>query len=274
MIVYQHIRLDTNLPFYVGIGASKKRAFRTDGRNDIWNKIVQNVDYRVEILFENLSKHDACKKEVELIKQYGRICNNSGILSNITMGGELLLGEENPKFDRGNKIEINDVVYNSINGASRKLKLHPKTITYRLKHESFPTYRKLYGNSIDPKYCDDEINHIIYNRNRGINNGMYGKKRTTTQKLLWNVKKKNRYEVIVNNVRYMNIKHAEFFTGIHYKKIYRSIHQNFKYNEFTATLCDDLLYDINLIMQYIQSTPTNELTLYPNPNVIFKYKSQ
>lgn len=273
MIVYQHIRLDTNLPFYIGIGTTKKRAFRKDGRNDIWNKIVQKVDYRVEILFENLPKNNACQKEIELIKRYGRICDNSGILSNITMGGETLLGEENPMFNCGNKIEIDGIIYNSINDAARKLQLHPKTITYRLKRDSFPNYRKLYGNTIDPKYSDEEISNIIYNRNRGVNNGMYGKKRTIIQKLLWNIKKKNRYEIIVNGVRYMNIKHAEFFTGIQYKKIYRAIQQKFKYDEFTAQLCDDLLYDINTITQYIQSTPINELTLYPNPNIIFNYKS-
>ena len=56
MFVYRHIRLDKNIPFYIGIGTTEKRAYRKDGRNPIWNNIVNLTNYRVEILFDNLSK--------------------------------------------------------------------------------------------------------------------------------------------------------------------------------------------------------------------------
>jgi len=54
--VYQHIRLDCNEPFYIGIGSdsSYRRANERTRRNDIWNKITAKTDYKVVILFDNL----------------------------------------------------------------------------------------------------------------------------------------------------------------------------------------------------------------------------
>ena len=273
MIVYQHIRLDNDQPFYIGIGSNKKRAFRTSGRNDIWNKITNKTKYRVEIIFEGLSKEEACKKEIELIGKYGRINDKTGILSNITMGGEILLGEESPRFNRGKKIEIDGVEYDSISGAARKLKMLPETITYRLKKESFPNYRKLYGDTPDVKYTNEEIQIITHNRNRGQNNGMFGKTRTIIEKLLWNVNKKNRYEIIVNGVQYMSISHAAFITKIHYKKLYRSIKNKTQYVEFTTQITNNKIYTKELIQKYINTTNMGDLTLYPQPEIIQMLKS-
>ena len=92
--VYQHIRLDTNEPFYVGIGSdsSYKRAREKSRRNSIWNKIVSKTPYDVIILFDNLSWEQACSLEKELIASLGRIDSNKGSLSNLTNGGEGTLG--------------------------------------------------------------------------------------------------------------------------------------------------------------------------------------
>jgi hypothetical protein len=90
--VYRHIRLDVNQPFYIGIGSDSlfKRAFesKSNRRNSIWNKIVSKTSYRVEILFENLSWEEACIKEIEFISLYGRKNINTGVLCNLTDGGE------------------------------------------------------------------------------------------------------------------------------------------------------------------------------------------
>ena len=60
--VYQHIRLDKNEPFYIGIGNKKnfQRAFefRQDKRNQIWWKIYNKTNIKAEVIFENLSKQD------------------------------------------------------------------------------------------------------------------------------------------------------------------------------------------------------------------------
>jgi hypothetical protein len=91
-IVYRHIRLDKNEPFYIGIGKTNERANTTKGRNGLWRKIVKKTDYKVEILFDNLTWEEACEKEKEFIQLYGRKDLNTGILVNLTYGGEGTLG--------------------------------------------------------------------------------------------------------------------------------------------------------------------------------------
>jgi hypothetical protein len=99
--LYQHIRLDTNEPFYIGIGTKynhKKDYTRAKARgrqrNSIWRGITQRVDYIVEILFES-DVYDFIKtKEIELIKQYGQIIKNNGTLCNLTDGGDGISGYE------------------------------------------------------------------------------------------------------------------------------------------------------------------------------------
>lgn len=87
-ILYRHIRLDKNEPFYIGVGVDKHRAIRKSYRNKIWNDIISKTDYRVEILFDDLTKEEAVEKEFEFIKMYGRINNSTGTLSNLTDGGD------------------------------------------------------------------------------------------------------------------------------------------------------------------------------------------
>jgi len=86
--VYQHIRLDKNTPFYIGVGASVKRAYSKYGRNNIWKRIVAKVGYRVEIIIDRVSREDALKEEKRLIAVYGRMNNNTGVLANLTDGGD------------------------------------------------------------------------------------------------------------------------------------------------------------------------------------------
>lgn len=90
--VYKHVRLDTNEPFYIGIGKTKnyKRAYEIDPskRNIIWNRIVSKSVFSVHILCDNLSKNEAASKEKELIKKYGRIDIGTGCLCNMTDGGD------------------------------------------------------------------------------------------------------------------------------------------------------------------------------------------
>jgi len=87
-VVYQHRRLDNNELFYIGIGKTEKRAYSKNGRNKYWNRIVSKVGYKVEIVLEGLTWKEACDKEKELIKEYGRRDLNTGILVNMTGGGD------------------------------------------------------------------------------------------------------------------------------------------------------------------------------------------
>lgn len=88
--VYRHIRLDTNQVFYIGIGSSPyyKRAKSKLDRNDFWKRIVNKTDYKIEILFDDLTKEEAIEKEIEFIALYGRSNLGKGTLCNLTNGGE------------------------------------------------------------------------------------------------------------------------------------------------------------------------------------------
>lgn len=94
--VYRHIRLDKNEPFYIGIGTDKyftrAKETRKNRRNKIWNDIYSKTNIDIEILFDDLSYEDACKKEIEFISLYGRINIKTGILSNLTDGGDTGVG--------------------------------------------------------------------------------------------------------------------------------------------------------------------------------------
>lgn len=92
--LYRHIRLDKNIPFYIGIGNDEnyKRANDRFQRNRYWKFVVNKTAYEVEILMENLSWDMACEKEKEFIQLYGRKDNKTGILVNLTDGGDGCIG--------------------------------------------------------------------------------------------------------------------------------------------------------------------------------------
>ena len=86
--VYKHIRKDTNQIFYIGIGKQSKRAYSTTIRNKYWKSIVDKADYIVEIIKDGISWEEAIQLEIDLIAEYGRKDLGTGILSNMTDGGE------------------------------------------------------------------------------------------------------------------------------------------------------------------------------------------
>ena len=86
--VYEHIRLDTMKPFYVGKGCGY-RAYAKRGRNVYWRRVVDKHGYIVKKIAENLDEDLAFLTEVERIDQLRRI----GIeLVNMTDGGEGVSG--------------------------------------------------------------------------------------------------------------------------------------------------------------------------------------
>ena len=92
--LYRHIRLDKNEPFYIGIGITKNysRAYSKKSRNKLWKTIANKSGYEVEVIFDDLSWEEACEKEKEFISLYGRIDIKTGILSNMTNGGDGTIG--------------------------------------------------------------------------------------------------------------------------------------------------------------------------------------
>jgi hypothetical protein len=99
--VYQHIREDKNEIFYIGIGTKSKqdlkynsysRASNIHYDNSIWLKIVAKTTWKFEILFESDNRKEVEQIEIDLIQKYGRKCDKTGCLSNLTLGGESNLG--------------------------------------------------------------------------------------------------------------------------------------------------------------------------------------
>ena len=91
--VYRHIRLDTNRPFYIGIGTDTNGTFKRanslyKGRNRLHQNISNKTSVRVDIIMDELTWEEACEKEKELIMLYGRIDLGTGYLSNMTSGGD------------------------------------------------------------------------------------------------------------------------------------------------------------------------------------------
>lgn len=92
--LYRHIRLDKNEPFYIGISTDEYRVTTKRKRNSIWKNIASKTDYDVEILFNDLTWEQACKKEKEFILLYGRIDIKTGCLANMTDGGDGTIGRK------------------------------------------------------------------------------------------------------------------------------------------------------------------------------------
>lgn len=90
--VYRHIRLDTNEVFYVGIGVDSEgkysRANSHQSRNRYWHNVVKKCGRRIEIILDGITWEESLVKEVEWIKHYGRKDIGTGILINLTDGGE------------------------------------------------------------------------------------------------------------------------------------------------------------------------------------------
>jgi hypothetical protein len=92
--LYRHIRLDTNSPFYIGIGSDNKyiRANESSNRNKWWKNISNKSKIDVQIMLDDLTWEEACEKEKEFIALYGRKDLGKGNLVNLTDGGEGCLG--------------------------------------------------------------------------------------------------------------------------------------------------------------------------------------
>jgi len=98
--LYRHIRLDKNNIFYIGIGGKEAnkggyyRANRISNRNKIWNAIYKGCgqNIQVDIVLESDSWEFIKEKEREFIAIYGRKNNNTGVLSNMTDGGDGSVG--------------------------------------------------------------------------------------------------------------------------------------------------------------------------------------
>ncbi len=125
--LYRHTRLDTNEVFYIGIGHTEKlgiykRSKRKDNRSDFWKNITNQTEYKIDIIFISEDKQFICRKEIRLIKLYGRRDLGLGTLVNHTDGGEF--------------------GYNRIVSENTRLKLKQKWLENDYREKSMKTWFK------------------------------------------------------------------------------------------------------------------------------------
>lgn len=85
-VVYRHLKPNGEV-FYVGMG-KPYRPFYKHNRSIFWNNIVEKYGYKVEVLQQNLDLESAIELEMFLIQLYGRKDLGTGILVNLTDGGD------------------------------------------------------------------------------------------------------------------------------------------------------------------------------------------
>ena len=131
------IRTDKNVPFYIGIGETEERAHSKKNRTKIWKNIA-NKGYETEILFDDLTWEQACEKEKEFIKLYGRKDLGTGSLVNMTDGGDGIINQIVSK-------ETRQKMSNSIKGKIKGIKKteeQKQKISDKLKGRKLPEETK------------------------------------------------------------------------------------------------------------------------------------
>lgn len=132
--VYAYLRED-GTPYYIGKGKGK-RAYNKNHTINLPHDIS-----RIVMLVENVEEHVAHQLEMQYIEQYGRIDNESGILRNLTNGGEGSSGRI-----------ISDEVKAKIR---MSLKDKPRTIESKLKQSEVMKGRKPWNVGLK---CDGTTN--------------------------------------------------------------------------------------------------------------------
>lgn len=132
--LYRHIRLDKNIPFYIGIGKSDdgqfKRAYSVKNRNVYWNNIIKLTSYKVEILLVDLTWKQVCEKEIEFIALYKKN-TNGGTLCNISDGGgggflSKEINEKRKQSLKGHKVSEETRIKISEKAKNRKASIETK----------------------------------------------------------------------------------------------------------------------------------------------------
>lgn len=87
-IVYIHRKATDNTVFYVGVGLNKYRAYHKSKRSEYWFNVYNKHGRNVEVVFSDLTREQALNAEKWLIGLYGRKVYSTGVLVNMTLGGD------------------------------------------------------------------------------------------------------------------------------------------------------------------------------------------
>ena len=127
--VYAYLRSSDNTPYYIGKGKGT-RAY------DSYHKVsVPKDKSKIVFLEMNLTNVGACALERRYIRWYGRKINNTGILRNITEGGEGNTGprSEEWKSNHSKKIKGTKLTEEHIESIRHMDRSYMQTESYRKK---------------------------------------------------------------------------------------------------------------------------------------------
>ena len=201
--IYEHTRLDTGEVFYVGKGTIKKtnsygRSQERSRRSDLWKKVINKTEYRIDIVFEHESEKKVFEKECELIKLYGRKDLGLGPLVNFTDGGDGTSGAiRSDRFkEKVSKTHKNKVVSEktkSLIKEKRKTQIitpkHRENISIGLKGKTKGSVSPLRGlkrpKEIGEKISKSKIGHTVSEESRmKISKAHKGNTRQTPKSIL------------------------------------------------------------------------------------------
>jgi hypothetical protein len=208
--VYAHLRVD-GTPYYIGKG-QKKRAWST-----CRNIPRPKDDSRIVILESGLTEIGALALERFYIRWYGRRNNGTGILRNLTDGGDgnngvIMTEETKRKISKANS-GINNPFYgkkhseetkkkysesrsgpNNVNFGKVLSEEHRRKLSEALSGENNPNFGKNYSEEHKKKITEGV--RSFYELNKGIfsgkNNPMFGQKHSEeTKKKMSEIRKKS-----------------------------------------------------------------------------------
>jgi len=155
--VYHLIDPKDNIPFYVGKGYGKriyshekevKNGILPNQNRYLFNSIKEILNGGMDIIYEkvkeNLNEKDAFLIEMLEIKKYGRKNDGSGILTNMTDGGE---GMSGLKHSNDSKKKISD----AFKGKPTWSSLHKKEMSDKYSGKGNPFYGKIHSNNTKEK---------------------------------------------------------------------------------------------------------------------------
>ncbi len=204
-IVYLHVRHDRNEVFYVGIGERGRE--NVIGRNPIWHHICQKTTYEAKIIYENLSWSEACHIEKELISIWGRKCDKTGQLSNMSKGGD----GGDTLTDHPDIESIGLKISNRLKGVPKSDEAKRKMSEAKLGVNLSDAHRENISKSLIGNDYRKGRKHSDESK-RKISEGGKGIKKPRTQNhqdnLSASLKGKNSKPVMIDNVRYQTLRLA------------------------------------------------------------------
>ena len=216
--VYQHINKTTGEIFYIGIGTKNKngklRAYSRSNRNRIWhNYIKKHGDFIVEFIKTNITRSEACEIETKLIKEYGRIIDGSGRLTNISFGGEKTF------YGMIRTKEHTQKIINKITGRKASLETRKKQSEKRLGIKLTQEHKEKIGLGNRGKIISEETKRKISLAQKGNKNRVWNDMEREKQRIALKGINAKMIKCLNNNIIYSSMIEAGNNLGISSKHI-------------------------------------------------------